>query len=163
MDEHTLSKIITALDGFLFTPEEYAPDDGITLTRKAVRHVRNAIPSIRCKPIEYMVSLLVKARCLSLMALEVSWERLPCGKGSSLIACTINGCTFKGKACIHPKEVRVEIEGDGNKTSGTCTLHKWSPEVFTKEPFPGSIPNAEGLRCAKEIFMWLCYKRLARR
>ena len=163
MNDRTLTDIITVLDGFPLTPEQYVMDDGITLTRQAVSRVRDALPELGTEPIGNMVNLLLRARCLSLMSQGVSWERLPGGKGSSLISCSIGGRQFRGKTVIRPKEVRVEMLAGGRRLSGTCTLHKWSPEVFTSEPFVGGEPNSEGLRCAKELFLELCYKELALR
>lgn len=160
MNERTLTDIITVLDGFPLTPEQYVVDDGITLTRQAVSRIREALPNLGTEPIGNMVNLLLRARCLLLMSQGVSWKRLPGGKGSSLISCSIGGRPFRGKAFIRPKEVRVETLVRGRKLSGTCTLHKWSPEVFTSGLFVGGEPNDEGLRCAKELFLELCYKQM---
>lgn len=160
MDEHILTDIIAALDGFSLSPSEYVPDDGITLTRKAVEHVIAALPFLEGKPIDMTVSLLVKARCHAIMVQGVSWERLP-GGGDSPIACTIGGRAFSGRASIRPKTVRVETQSGTGKSSSTCTIHKWSPEVFTQGPFVGSPPNEDGTECAKELFIELCYKKMS--
>lgn len=154
MEHEMISDLVKAFDGFTISLDDYLRDGGKTLLREADIYLAEMLPEI---PEEVRAGFLQSAihrRCLSILSDTTEWKKGPRGHRSGL-ECAIGGKTVTGNAIIEPKKITVSMDRDGNACSKECRLLDWAPRLYTIEPFIGSLPNEEGKRLARELFMAL--------
>lgn len=159
MDNNSLSVLIRALDGFLFTVEDIVQMGVPGLVRKAGNHLKTNTPDICSEEVVSMLPELIMARCVSELAVQGEWIRYPIGSRSE-IQFRILGMILTGIATISPKKIRVELHTDQGVLFRESVLPEWAPVIYTEEPVEGSLANREGVARAARLFLELCIELL---
>lgn len=156
MNNEQITKTIQALEDFHFSLEDFFLNRTDTVKR-ATCHVSDVAGTQDSDNNDILVGEILKLRSRAMLSSMAVWVNTP-NDSDSEISCRIEGRLFKGQCHIEPKRIMVRFEPEG--LDKECVLLKWSPIIFTEEPFIGSPASRCGVDCAKDLFLELCYEAL---
>lgn len=149
--------VLTVMEDFDFSIEEYAVDNGLSIIDKAVAlySSRQDNTSI-CPDIQNFIARQIE-RKYNLKISNNSCLILDAEHGN--IRCFVNGQCIDGKISFSPKEITVFLVKEGVSVSQKSVILPFSSMRYTEDPCLGSDINEQGMQCAKELLLRLYYQQ----